>query len=712
MKVQVIDFETKISSTCHGPMAKWPENDFCTTIWGNHPERVQCTHNPNGFKRILGVAGEILSADILVGHNLPFDLAYIIDYYKTEKRIPQTWDTQIAEYLMTGQRHSTSSLAELQVKYLGGKIKKDRISKLYKKGIGADKIIQAKARCKRLWKLYEQYCIDDGATTLQVFKAQYTKVKQMGMLPIIKLYNQYMMALVFMMAEGINVDLNGCEKTIREFKLKEIALLQEASEIIKKYWTDERLPEFKITSPTHKSAILFGGCINCRVVRENGTYKDGRTKTKIFEELVPVIGMGLPLSLTQESKIEGRYQTDTGVIHNVLSYSKEKNLPEVHRYCELQIQAMNYKKMVSTYLKPFIDKSINGKLFPHFNNTAVITGRLSSSAPNFQNIPAKGEMNSHIQGKLVAPEGWVCVSSDYSQLEMFVAAWNSKDEQLTKDLQEGLDFHCQSLAFAEQLSYEDVFRKCKIEKDKEYEAKRSKAKGITFQKEYGAGVKTVAEGTGLDESLVQKVFDALDEKYWKLKLFKEHVHTTSVNNQYPSLAKHIPANQKKGHTKDGRRFNNRDEELLPIYQGNNKYYDPSYIRNVGYYKMPHGKLYSFEEYAKIGYHGEVRRGLSVPQIKNYTSQGGAADVMAAATVELMEYTLQHQDDVKMVNTIHDSNWFYIKKEKLNLTLKEIERIMCDVPKALKKHLNVDLPFKFMVESKIGPNFSEMEVWKG
>lgn len=142
-KVCVIDFETSIGTGVHKGLAKDPNNDFYTIIWGSHPDEVKIAHSAEGFKRDLGPASEVLSADVVVGHNLPFDLSYIIHHWTAEARMPRCWDTQIAEYLMTGQRHQYASLAELQSKYLGQKIKKDRISRLYAAGIGADKIVAA-----------------------------------------------------------------------------------------------------------------------------------------------------------------------------------------------------------------------------------------------------------------------------------------------------------------------------------------------------------------------------------------------------------------------------------------------------------------------------------------------------------------------------------------------------------------------------------------
>lgn len=708
MKIQVLDFETTINSEVHSGFAKDPINDFCTIIWGDHPNRINIVHNEEGFKRNLNIAEEaILEADLIIGHNLSFDLAYIIEYFKKEKRIPLCWDTSVCHYLLTGQRHSYPSLAELQEIYLGVKTKEDRISKLYGKGIGADHIIKARYSCPRLFKLYEKYCYQDGSSTLNIFSKQLEIVKKKGMLRIVQMYNKFMVTLVMMSSNGIHVDLTGTEKTIQEFKLKALELLTQANEVIKPYWSDERLPKFKVLSPTHKSALLFGGEIKCKVKRENGYFQNGNQKFKVVEELVYVPGFQLDLKYTKESKVDGRYVTDSEVINNIHDTTINAAAKE---YCRLQLESMRYEKMISTYLKAFLKYSINGVLYPQFNNVAVITGRLSSASPNLQNIPSKGEYWEKIQGQFIAPKGWVCIAIDWSQLEMYIAAWNSGDEQLVKDLQNGLDFHCQSLAFAKQLDYDFIWNKCHKEDDPEYVLLRKKAKGITFQKEYGAGIKTVAKDTGLSEELVSQVFEALDNKYWKLKMFKEHVLETARNNMQPSNMKYLPTKQRKG-GKNGRRFTVHGYELLPVECGNTRYYDNELLRNVGYYQTNYGKIYSFEEYAALDKNGNIRRNLSVPQTKNYTSQGGAADVVAACSIDVQEYCLQYKESIKYVSQIHDSYWLYVKEKEISRHVPIICDIMENVPKSLKKHLNVDLDIPFKVEVTIGTNFAEMTTWE-
>ena len=208
----VFDLETSISKGPHGPAAKDPSNDFYTVIYGVSADNVLVEHLAGGFKRSLpvGASAALKMADVIIGHNLPFDLSYI---WKTPEMHSflcaggQVWDTQIAEYLMSGQRHSFASLGELQEIYLGVKTKDTHISALYKKGIGADDILAAKERCPRLFKIYDAYSKEDGVSTMKVFQKQYKRAKELGMLDVIKLYNNYMLCLVNVQNTGITVDL-------------------------------------------------------------------------------------------------------------------------------------------------------------------------------------------------------------------------------------------------------------------------------------------------------------------------------------------------------------------------------------------------------------------------------------------------------------------------------------------------------------------------
>lgn len=712
-KLFVLDLETSISKGPHSGSFRDPSNDFYTLIYGTNPDAIIVEHKEEGFKRQLsqGAADLLNKSDIITGHNLPFDLSYL---WKTKelqdfiKKGGTTWDTQIAEYLMSGQRHAFASLAELQLLYLDQKVKESRISSLFKKKHGADEIIKAQNRCPRIFKLFDKYSKDDGETTFKIALKQIERAKRLGMINIIKLYNLYMLGLVNTSTSGLKVDMIKCEKTLRAMKLKSLELLEQSEAIVSKFWDNPKLPKFNVQSPTHKSALLFGGEIKVKVKYDDGFYKNGNPKTKTVEEHIPVVGFKLPIVFTSPSEVKGRYRTGAEIIDKIYSHTKD---PVVKEYCTLQRKAMNLEKMCSTYLEPFLKLSINGYLYPNYNNTATSTGRLSSSKPNLQNIPSKGGIEKYIKNQFIAPEGYICGSIDYCQLEIYIQALVTKDQSLTNDLLSGVDFHILRLSYAEDMDYQDVYKLCKIDKLPEWELKRSRAKTISYQKAYGAAPKKLALSTGLDEEVIKKIFIKEDLSYPQVKEVNDKIAEEVAQNKELSMSRSIPQYQK-GFTKYSKRFKG-GIELLPIINANmeTEYFEEE-CRHIGYYKSITGKRYAFEEFGMYDRLGRIKRGFKPTQIKNYPQQGGAADVVAAATAEIFKYILTLEDnDVLMINQVHDSIEFYVKEETKHLTLPKLKSIMEDVPSLFKKYLEVEVPFKFKCDVKIGENFYDMKEYK-
>lgn len=711
-----LDFETSISKGPHGPEAKNPENDFYTCIYGTF-NGITIKHNEDGFKREMpNDFWEMLSEhNVLVGHNIGFDLRYIYTQEGIKEYLYRggyIWDTQQAEYLLTGQVHTNSSLAELQEKYLGQRIKEDRISKLYKKGIGADKIVQAKNRCPRLFALYVKYCQGDGYTALEIFKHQFKKAQQLGMLRVILMYGRYLAALQKSSISGIRLDLDRIEKTQQKFNLEYVEAMKLAKTIVDPYWTDERLPELNINSPQHKSALLFGGEINCKYKTDDGFYKNGNPKTKMVQELVYVKGFGLSKAYTNETKIKGRYTTDAAAINAILKGEPEDS--DAYKYCELQQKAMNFYKLNKTYLSAFLEKNIDEYLYPNFNTTQTATGRLSSSNPNLQNCPSKGEMGEAIQGCFIAPEGWSCVQCDFSQLEIYVLAWLSGDTNLRKDLLSGVDFHVLRLSWAPTLSegksYEELYELSKVQEVPKWTKLRSKAKTISYQKQYGAMTKKLSESTGLTEDEVESILSIEDQKYKHVKGFNEHIYTTASDNTKVSTWIDWPK-AKKGKGIHAKRFSNSNE-LLPIFlPSGDRTFDKNIFRNIGYYQCTTGRRYAFEESGRLDKKGKLHVGISHTQTKNYHIQGTAGDVQAITTASLLPLLLKHSDKIRMVNEIHDSKWFYVNNLYLDKMLSLVKETMEDTPKAFKKFLNIDMPFRIPVDVEIGENFGQLTKWE-
>lgn len=707
----IIDLETSLGNPkLFGPDSKDPDNDFYTYITGDHPDNVQIYHSEQGFARKIpeAVRSYFNTHNLLVGHNLPFDLGYLYHTPEFSSYIASggtVWDTALAEYLITGQVHKFPSLAELQQKYLGEKIKEDRISKLFKSGISPRDILQGRIRAKRVFRLYETYCRGDGTSTLQVFAQQYRRAQKLGMLPIIKMHQRALLAVVMMQKTGIQIDLIKCEKTLRDFRLKSIEYLKKSTEITKKYWPTE-LGEFNVNSPKQKSALLFGGQFIVKDKVKDGSYKNGNPKYRTVDRLVRVAGFGLSTDFTRRSA--SGYATDEKVINTI--YKKSAN-SEAKEYCRLQKEAMRYTKMASTYLEPFLNYSVDGRLYPKYNMTKTVTSRFSSEQPNAQNIPSKGEMLQPIQGQLVAPEGWLCCEIDFEMLEIYVVAFLSQDQALINDLRMGVDFHCLRLGWiprlAEGKTYEEIVYLCKVLKDPVWTEKRSKAKNISYKKAYGGGAKSLAEAEELEVSDVQALFDQEDITYSGVKEFNGQVMSIVQSNK--RTARQIDYGREE---QKARKFY-MGLELLPLINraAQDKQYRNDYTRSHGIYSACTGKRYAFAEYGDINFKGQIKRQFSTTETKNYQIQGTAHDVVAMAMAECMDYVLENQEEVEMIMQIHDSLRFYIKKGTEHLHIPKLCSIMSSTPYHFKKYLNIGMDLIMPVEAKTGENFAETEVYK-
>jgi len=731
-----LDFETSISHELvsgkrkegiQGPTFREPNNDIHTIIYGSSPKTIKLVHSKKGFKRKLPyrVGKALLASHTLITQNGKFDMGYIWDdkyFQQWLKQGGKLWDIAYTRYLLSYQRHTFPSLAEMQKIYLKVKTKKDRISYLFSKCIGADEIIAAKTRCPRVWNLYVEYGIEDGRTPMLIMQKQYAEAKALGMLPVIELFNAYLLSLTMIEQNGIDIDIPQLEDNERIIALEQVSQLENATKIVSQLWQDPRLPVLNINSNDHKSLLLFGGKITCKISRPTGEiFKTGKNKgqikTKKIDEVVEIKGFQLSTNYSVESKKKGFYQVNEATIIKI--YAKCKN-EQSKEFCKWMRLAATSKKMLTTYIKGIKDRTVNGKLYPNLNNTEVITTRLSSSKINMQNIPASGRYNQLIQGLFVAPKGWTCCSIDFSQLEVYVQALLSHDRKLTADLIAGIDFHVKRMCWMPEVQalgvgYEKGVQLAKVQKLPEWEERRKKAKPIGFGKAYGKMEEAMSRDTGIPLEDMKEIYRKENAEYWEVTQFDESVAkevyaTTQISRQSDYAAKYTKGTKQGGDL--ARRFID-GVELLPIKRGKGSTvydYDRDHIRHIGVYKSPTGKRYAFEERATLTKTGDIYKYFLSTQMKNYAVQGGASDVQAATTVEMFQYLLHNTDKVKMLNEIHDSKWFIIKDEYLSCIVPKLCVTMNNVSQVFKRRFGIETALVFACEAKVGRNFADMHVF--
>jgi DNA polymerase-1 len=190
-------------------------------------------------------------------------------------------------------------------------------------------------------------------------------------------------------------------------------------------------------------------------------------------------------------------------------------LEELAPLHELPARVLEYRelaKLKSTYIDVLPGKihPQTGRLHTTFHQTGTATGRLSSSDPNLQNIPVRGELGTLIRAAFVAEPGWRLVSADYSQIELRVLAHLSEDPVLVTAFERGEDIHARTA--------EEVLGVAPLMQTSEH---RRIAKMINFGILYGLTAYGLGPRLGLEPAEAQKYIDAYFRRYAGVKAFRE-----------------------------------------------------------------------------------------------------------------------------------------------------------------------------------------------
>ncbi|MQY60369.1 DNA polymerase I, partial [bacterium] len=159
---------------------------------------------------------------------------------------------------------------------------------------------------------------------------------------------------------------------------------------------------------------------------------------------------------------------------------------------------------------PLLLNPATGRIHTSYNQTVAATGRLSSSDPNLQNIPVKGDLGRRFREAFIPAQGYLFLSADYSQVELRVLAHLSKDPALIETFLHDRDIH--------EETAERVFGNASILFKEE---KRRRAKIINFSMIYGASAFSLAKELETSTYEAQDFIDLYYEKYPKVRQFLE-----------------------------------------------------------------------------------------------------------------------------------------------------------------------------------------------
>ena len=398
-----------------------------------------------------------------VGQNLKYDLEVLRNYGIVLKG--PMWDTMIAHYLIQPElRHNMDYMAEIYLNY---------------QTIHIDELIGPKGKNQRSMRdltpqqVYE-YAAEDADITLQLKNKLEPELKKYE---CEELFYNLEMPLMPVLAEmemnGVCLDTESLKETSDIFTQRILELEQHIYELAGE--------SFNIASPKQVGDILFG-------------------KLKIMEK-------------PKKTKT-GQYVTSEEVL---------QTLRGKHEIVAAILDHRGLKKLLGTYVDA-LPKLINprtGHIHTSFNQTVTATGRLSSSDPNLQNIPVRGEDGKEIRKAFIPEPGCLFFSADYSQIELRVMAHLSGDENMINVFREGKDLHAATAATIYKKAIDEVSRD-----------ERSKSKRANFGIIYGITIFGLAERLEISRDEARQLIDGFFETFPQVHDYMEQAKEQAREKGY------------------------------------------------------------------------------------------------------------------------------------------------------------------------------------
>ena len=404
------------------------------------------------------------SPDILkIGQNIKYDMEVLMNY--GVRLSAPMFDTMIAHYvLQPEQKHNMDILAETLLNY---------------QTVHIDELIGPKGKGQKSMRDLSpaqvcDYAAEDADVTLRLYNVLKPRLKEAG---VEELFYDIEMPLVPVLAEmettGVRLDTEALAETSK--------VLTERMKQIERNIYELAGHEFNIASPKQVGEVLFG---EMKIVE-----KPKKTKT-------------------------GQYVTSEEVLQQLRS--KAPIVADI-------LEHRGLKKLLGTYVDA-LPKLINprtGHIHTSFNQAVTATGRLSSSDPNLQNIPVRGEDGKEIRKCFIPEPGELFFSADYSQIELRVMAHLSGDKNMIEAFREGYDIHAATAARIYKEKIEDVSRD-----------QRTKAKRANFGIIYGITVFGLAERLEISRDEAKQLIDGYFETFPDVHAYMEKAKELAREHGY------------------------------------------------------------------------------------------------------------------------------------------------------------------------------------
>jgi DNA polymerase-1 len=223
--------------------------------------------------------------------------------------------------------------------------------------------------------------------------------------------------------------------------------------------------------------------------------------------------LGLPTQGLRRTKT-GHFSTAADVL---------ERLQDQHPIIERILEYRELAKLKSTYLDslPQLVNPRTGRLHTSYNQTGTVTGRISSSDPNLQNIPIRTPLGRQVRRAIVAPAGSRLISADYSQVELRVMAHISGDEGLLNAFARGEDIHASTAAAILNVPLAEVTSDM-----------RRLAKAVNFGLSYGQTAYGLARATGLTQPEAEEFIKTYFERFPKVREYIEQTKVLATRQGY------------------------------------------------------------------------------------------------------------------------------------------------------------------------------------